>query len=313
MVVIGIAGGTGKLGRAIVDELKDNPKHSVKVLSRKANPELAAEIGVHILAVDYGDIDSLVEALEEHQVHTIISSTSLSAEQDFMAQINLIKAAAKSSATKRFAPSEFGQILLPEHAISYPLVKGKLLAVEELKKTDLEYTLFSNGFFLDYYAIPGVKSYMKPFTFAVDIANGAAAIPGSGETPIVFTHTFDVAKYVAASLDLPKWPERSIIIGDKVTWNQFVKLAEDARGIKFTITYDSIDKLKSFQVTELPSHPALYTYLSKERLQYMLAVFGMWTDAGYLDLPADLSLNSRFPDIKPLTVHAMLEKAWKGK
>ncbi|KIM93965.1 hypothetical protein OIDMADRAFT_35415 [Oidiodendron maius Zn] len=39
----------------------------------------------------------------------------------------------------------------------------------------------------------------------VDVENMKAAIPGDGNTPIVFTYTVDMAKFVAASLELPKW------------------------------------------------------------------------------------------------------------
>ena len=57
-----------------------------------------------------------------------------------------------------------------------------------------------------------------------------AAIPGSGNTPVAFTHTSDIAQFVVASLDLPEWPEESWIIGDKVTWNEALRLAEAAKG-----------------------------------------------------------------------------------
>ena len=107
---------------------------------------------------------------------------------------------------------------------------AKLQAVDALKKTKLEYTLFANGWFLDYYGLPHVKSYFEPLTLALDVAGKAAAIPGSGDAPVVFTHTFDVAKFVSASLDLAKWPEKSVMIGDRVTWNEFLKQAEEARG-----------------------------------------------------------------------------------
>jgi hypothetical protein len=39
-----------------------------------------------------------------------------------------------------------------------------------------------------------------------------------------------VGKFVAASLDLEKWDRVSVIIGDKVTMNEAVKLAAEAKG-----------------------------------------------------------------------------------
>jgi hypothetical protein len=132
-------------------------------------------------------------------------------------------------------------LLLSRHATVFPAIKGKVAAAAKLRSTKtLEYTFVSNGFFLDYYGLPKVKSYLQPFVFAVDVANNTAAIPGTGDVPIVFTHTFDVARFVAALVGEPKWSERSIIIGDKKTWNEFVALAEDVKGSYHLFIYPSI-------------------------------------------------------------------------
>lgn len=87
-----------------------------------------------------------------------------------------------------------------------------------------------NGFFLDYWGGEAEKSYMAPFTLVIDIPNNSAAIPGSGDVPVAFTHTRDVGKFVAAALDLEKWEPQLFIVGDKVTWNDFLRFAEEARG-----------------------------------------------------------------------------------
>lgn len=94
---------------------------------------------------------------------------------------------------------------------------------------------------MDYYGIPKVKSYLgKPFVFAVDVANNIAAIPGSGDMPIVFTHISDVARFIAAFVGSSDWPERTTIIGDKKTWNEFVAIAEEVKG-SFAPTHPSND------------------------------------------------------------------------
>jgi hypothetical protein len=71
---------------------------------------------------------------------------------------------------------------------------------------------------------------MAPFTIVLDMANNAAAIPGSGNVPLVFTHTRDTAKFVAASLGLEKWDVETYIKGDKMTFNEVLKVAENAKG-----------------------------------------------------------------------------------
>ncbi len=102
--------------------------------------------------------------------------------------------------------------------------------VEELRKSNLEWTRFNQGFCLDYYGMPHVKSYLAPLTFVVDMASKTAAIPGTGDEPMTLTYSFDLAKFVVASLGLPRWEEESYCAGEKTTWNKFVKGAEEILG-----------------------------------------------------------------------------------
>ena len=83
-------------------------------------------------------------------------------------------------------------------------------------------------------------------------------------------------------------------------------------GTKFNVTYDDHERLGSLTVTELPSHSAIYPFLPKEKLQYILAVFGRWTAAGDFDLPENDTLNSRFPDIETRTLRQVIEQGWKA-
>ncbi|KAB8217059.1 NAD(P)-binding protein [Aspergillus novoparasiticus] len=297
MAILAVSGGTRKLGRAIVEALKNKNSHFIYILARSTNDELSETLDVPIIPVDYSNVGSLTKALEENKIDTVISTVPMFDESATDSQLNLIEAAIKSKSTKRFIPSDFGIIYNEQQASVFSPFK--------------EYTLVSNGFFMDYYGLPKVKSYLQPFVFAVDIANSTAAIPGSGNVPVVFTHTFDVAEYVAALIGEEKWNERSIIIGDKLTWNDLVSVAETTKGTKFDVTYDDEEKLKTFQVTELPSHPAVYPFFPKEELQHVLAVLGQCVEAGAFNLPDEVTLNKQFPDIKPLSMNELLQAAWK--
>jgi hypothetical protein len=193
----------------------------------------------------------------------------------------------------------------------FPFGKVKIGLLEALEATSLEYTAVLNGYFLDYFVLPKVKSYLSPLAFALDIANNYAAIPGSGDVPVVLTHTFDIARFVTALVRQPKWEKESYIIGDKVTWNEFLRLAEEAKGTKFTVVYDSVEKLKSGQITELPSHPPVYPFFPKEMLQGLFASFGILAEKGAFNLRPSRSLNHEFPEIKPKTVKELVTEAWK--
>ena len=61
----------------------------------------------------------------------------------------------------------------------------------------------------------------------IDIPSRKAAIAGDGEAIMACTYTKDVGLYVAALLDTPaqKWPRDAICVGERITANEFVKLA----------------------------------------------------------------------------------------
>lgn len=99
-----------------------------------------------------------------------------------------------------------------------------------LEASSLEWTMVYNGYFMDYFGLPKLESYLAPYVMLLDIAGNAAAIAGDGKKSITFTHTSDVARFVAASLKLEKWDRASFIIGDKMTMNEAVKIAEEAKG-----------------------------------------------------------------------------------
>ncbi|ETI25726.1 hypothetical protein G647_02500 [Cladophialophora carrionii CBS 160.54] len=310
MVTVAVAGGTGDLGRTIVDALKESPNHKVIVLARKESK--APEIDVPVFAVDYGDVESVSRLLETNDVHTVVSALSIRGPTEAASEISLVKAAAMAKATKRFVASEYGTLAPTDRSIQLPQHESRLAVIAELQKTDLEWTRIHNGYFLDYFGMPHVESHMTPVAFTVDMANKAAAIPGTGDDVVAFTYTRDLAKFVVAALDLPVWDEAMFCYGDKMTWNEFLRVAEEMRGSKFTVAYDSVETLEKGEMTELPSHPAVYPFFPKPMFQQYFSKFALYVTLGLFDLPEDGSLNRKFPDIKPTTVREMLS-VWVGK
>ncbi|KPM41022.1 hypothetical protein AK830_g5566 [Neonectria ditissima] len=282
MAVIAVAGGTRGIGRAIAETIKSQGKHDVKILSRTANSNLEAESGCEIIAVDYDDVESLTKVLVGNRVDTVISTLFLTTTGK--PQVNLVRASEKSRYTRRFVPSIWGIPYTMEQLRDFPIGRAKLEALEELETSSLEYTLFYVGYFLNFWGHPHVKTYQLPNIIAVDIEHKVAAVPGTGETPVTFIHTSDVAKFVAASLELPKWDRESYIIGDTVTWNEFVRVAEEVKGTRLDVSYDSLELLRTGKVTELPSYPPLYEHMPKEQIQSIFSVFGIWFEEGMFHL-----------------------------
>ncbi|KAH7153443.1 hypothetical protein EDB81DRAFT_455426 [Dactylonectria macrodidyma] len=311
MVTIAVAGGTRGIGRAIAEAVDRHDNYEVKILSRSPNLELQTKTGIEVIVVDYGNIQALTEVLEVNKVDTVIST--LFVTFDGTPQVNLVRASEASKYTRRFIPSIWGIPYSKEQVIErqMDIGKSKLEAVEELEKSTLEYTLFYVGYFLDFWGYPRVKSYQRQNIIAVDIENNTAAIPGKGDTPVVFTHTLDVAEFVVAALGLPKWDRESYVIGDAVTWNEFLAIAEEVKGQKFTVTHDDLNLLLSGKITELPSHPSLYTQMPKEAIQSLFATFGVWFEKGMFNLQPNDTLNKVFPYIKARTVREVLTAGWK--
>ncbi|EGU77301.1 hypothetical protein FOXB_12185 [Fusarium oxysporum f. sp. conglutinans Fo5176] len=289
MVKVAVAGGSGVLGRSLVDVLANQSKHEGIILTRKASD---VDLGLPSFVVDYDDVASLTKFLDENKVDTIISAFGINGTSLSRSQNNLIKAADASSVTRRFIPSSF--------AIKYP-------------EDGLEWAVVHNGTFLDYFFPPsGIKTYYNHGTLVVDMLNNSAAIPGTGDEVLAFTYTFDVAKFVIAAVDLESWPAELRIIGTRLTFNELIELAEKAKGKKFTVTYDNLDKLRRFEISELPGHEKDYPKFPKEVLLPFLSIFERWMAEGHGDLEYGGSLNEMFPDIETLTAQELMEVYWKA-
>lgn len=87
--------------------------------------------------------------------------------------------------------------------------------------------------------MPHVQTNLQPYTFGINIAKREAAIPGDGNDVICMTYTLDMANYVVKALDLDEWPEFSVIVGDEVTYNQILSMAEEITGKLFPFSLKS--------------------------------------------------------------------------
>lgn len=108
---IAVAGGSGGLGRAIVEALKADGRYEVFVLARKANPEFEASTGVTTLAVDYTDVASLAALFEAKSVDTVISTLAFG---DPVPERNVLEAAAASKVTRRVVPNMWSLVPFAE-------------------------------------------------------------------------------------------------------------------------------------------------------------------------------------------------------
>ncbi|KAI1015496.1 hypothetical protein LB504_010965 [Fusarium proliferatum] len=113
MVVVAVAGGTGGIGGAIVDTLRPSPHHKMIILTRKTQkqpskitkiPDSPHEIDTFV-TLDYSDVDAMAKALDDNNVHTVISALRVFDPASSEAESNLVKATAKAKTPKRFIAS----------------------------------------------------------------------------------------------------------------------------------------------------------------------------------------------------------------
>lgn len=156
--------------------------------------------------------------------------------------MTLIQAAIDSNTVKRFVPSEFAFNyfrlgLLDFHADA----QMRIDAVNLLCTSHLEFTRFIFGWMLDTWNPLSAKTNMPPMTWVLDFEHRRARIPGGGNEPLTILHSLEIARFVAALVDDERrWPETSVFIGDKLTFNEMVSLAEGVMGKK-QATYHTID------------------------------------------------------------------------
>ena len=297
--IVVVAGGTGGIGRHVVNGIAATKKYVVKVFSRKgssSSTNLTIE-GVEIVNVDYSDHASLVKELQG--VHTVIVCLISLDKSSIDSQVNLLNACLEAK-VKRFAPSEWAGTSGADTIIE--LYRAlKVPVYEKVKASGIEYTLFTNGMFMDYFASPQRPSAsLPPLTFGVDFNQGQANFVGTGDEPFCLTLADDVGRFVAAALELDKWEERLGMIGSRTTWNELIKLGEKVRGKKFVVNRTTADEALS----QRDSKP------ENIMKNFMQEVFVALVQGEFDYEP---TLNRQCPQISPTTIEQFISKWWGGK
>ncbi|KAI4948172.1 hypothetical protein J4E91_006166 [Alternaria rosae] len=313
MVTVAVAGGTGGIGRTIVEELVRQGKHEVFILSRKAS-KLSGLESVPVLETNYDDVASMKDLIKKHNIEIVISALRLFDKAGADSQMNLIRAAIDAGNVKRFMPSEYGvNYSQPGILDVYPSAKWWLDAADLLRSSHIDFTRVFLGWYSDYFAMPHVKSNMKPFNYALDFKNRKAVLPGDGNSAVSFMHSTDVAKYIVAMLDeQKKWPELSPLATDSLTWKKAVEMAEKITGTKWDVTYDTIENLEKGKATVLEQSEGSYEF-PVEFIQPLIVEFSLMAVRVNMDASKDGLRNDEFPEIHPIGVEELMQKAWGSK
>ncbi|AEO63012.1 c5a12611-8c66-427a-80e9-ed35e016708b [Thermothielavioides terrestris] len=317
MVKIAIAGGSGDLGREILDALVATGKHEILILSRNDTPTFALAPGVTWVKANYDDANQLAEILRG--VDTVISVIVVHTDPDNRAQKNLIDAAVRAG-VRRLAPSEWITSTVLPHM---PWYAGKVEIrkyLEDINKDKkvLEYTLFQPGLFLNYLTYPhkSAKHIVQlelPISFA---HRRALMVEGSDEAKITLTTAEDLANVVARAVEYEgEWPRVGGVRGTELTLGQLLAIGERVRGAPFHIERLDAEDLKAGKIKSswmpMPEHHAI----SPEELEKLRPTFigGMilGISAGHLSVSDEW--NRLLPDYKFTQAEEFLAAAWRGK
>ncbi|GAP84687.1 putative isoflavone reductase family protein [Rosellinia necatrix] len=245
MMRIAIAGGGGFA--ALLARALSGSGHALLVLSRTAHPEFEANYDCQVAIVDYHNPESLRFTLEG--VDLVISTIP------GVEQLNLIDASRKAR-VRTFVPSEFEGALGHRPPENDPFDNGSSTALGQLRQWStsrqypMRYTVFSCGVFYERFAPGGLGALdmggnirlPNQGDYMIDVGSGRAEIPSGNaqgrEVQITMTSAFDVARFVAAAIELgtENWPREFKMRGARATPRRIQQVCSEVRQIEFEVT-----------------------------------------------------------------------------
>lgn len=290
-----------------------------------------------IQVVDYMSVDSVVPALKG--VDTLISVVSAVDGTQAQIQINLLHAAIKAGC-RRFAPSGwgFGPEAYESGLLKY---MNEGVWDECLKNQHkIECGRFNNGMFMNYLghgifppeAHPDEESRLhelkkgggyadgadsaiqglhpdgdledKSGAFLISLASAIAELPvtDDGQWPrFSATSIRDVGRFVAASLELPKWESDMSMAGDTLTMGELLDIAEAVTGKKFDVQKVTSDDLKK-QAAELQPEQFMEQMWVELKLMYCQDLEGLTA--------LEPVVNRLCPDVHPVSIREYVQNHW---
>ncbi|KAJ4865579.1 NAD(P)H-binding domain-containing protein [Trichoderma breve] len=317
MVRIALAGGSGGVGREILDALLETGKHNISVISRKENniPEL--ESRVSWVVADYTDTGRLADLLQG--VDTVLSFIVVAQDKGNQSQRNLIDACVKAG-VRRFAPSDWAGA----STNGLPWYAGKTAIEQYLKKINqeskvLEYCCFRPGMLMNYLAFPQkTTKYADIWGIHIDMEHRRAIILGDAKNPGYFSMTTmdDVAKVVAKAVEYEGvWPEVGGIRGDNISQQELIALGEKIRGGRFAVETIKSVQARAGRLTATwhpkMEHPTVPEELRESSAKIFTAKTIVSVYQGSWEVSGEW--NKIFPDYKFTTIQEFLEKWWADK
>ncbi|KAJ3529641.1 hypothetical protein NM208_g9671 [Fusarium decemcellulare] len=296
--------GSGDIARYLAEEFVRDGGHEFHIITRSERPWFA-QLGIQYHIVESYSKETLAELFDTFQITTVISTISTDDTVAFLSTHQAILDACRQSSTcKRLIPSDFvGNVEhFPDFPRSYSSTRHAFRKIL-VGQSDVEWTSVNQGWLMDYFVhLPfGSKTYIRPYAaWPLDLKKATCRLPGTGNDPLTWTATRDVAKAVVQLMKQPKWDRYTYVFGETGTWLEVLPKVEKLLNIEIQRTFAPLEKIK--RVVEDAS--------DLER-QYIASI-DEWTAAGAGLIPLEVASKQReqlFSDIKFRTIEELIQEA----
>jgi len=285
--MIALAGGTGRLGRILVERLGAGAE-PVRVLSREPARARAHEAmaKVDVVAADVRDRDAVDRALAGARI--VISAMSAFGmkgvsprEVDFEGNVNLIAAAEKLGVEQFVFVSALGA----SADSPMELARMKHLAEQRLVESKLAWTILRPS--------PFIETFQEVLCAPL-LARGKTVVFGRADNPINFVSAHDVARFVELAMTDPALRGAIVHVGgvENLSLVQFVETFSAAIGVTGPVKH--VPRLAMRLLSQL-ARPFDPTFARMVRAGVLMDTTDMSFDA--------TALAQRYPQI-PLTTVA---------
>ncbi|KZS86533.1 NAD(P)-binding protein [Sistotremastrum niveocremeum HHB9708] len=290
LTTVAVAGASGQLGKPLVSLFIKSGHYSiVRILVRQGTidkpefQEYRDRSGVEIVEVDYENPDSVLASLKDIQL--VVSCVAKPGQ--ITNQLPLAKAA-HTAGVKLFIPSDFGQNFPTygdpnDRYVNTPVLYGKYAFFKLANEINLPQASFAVGNWME--------SLITP-RGGFDFAARKVTIYGTGEPPVSWAVTNDIARYVDHILRTVPLKEalgkKFRMQGDRQSPNDIVRLWEQKYGEKLEVTYKPISEI----------HKLLD---ESEGNNFLASLWNEWAN-GRGAFPPDEVDNHYFPDWNPKKV-----------
>ncbi|KAK3325983.1 hypothetical protein B0H66DRAFT_549871 [Apodospora peruviana] len=195
---VAIVGAAGNVGKPITEALLATGKHELTALTRKGSPN-SLPAGVKVATIDYGDEQSIVDALKGQQF--LIISMSVTAPPE--SHHKLVVAAAKAG-VPYVMPNCYGRLIQDNDALSKETLIGEsyLAGVRDIEAQGVSKWIAMSCSFWYEYSLAGGLDY-----YGFDFATKKAIFYDDGLVKINTTTHLQCGRAMAALLSLKELPE----------------------------------------------------------------------------------------------------------